>query len=405
MQGEEINFLPKELRPKKKLAKSSDKGVILSEPELIKKNKALKNDKQKQKKRTFGIFGFGKQNKDSKPTNNNLRDERDALLAGIIKQDDKKFVSPKAVKEKIKIARSEVLVKRQSLFEKLKINKSFFNKFLNFFAFKKGKKKMADKITSNDFNALLKKNEPRLTKLSDNKILTTNKVEKKAVNEELPKIQPIKSPSQPVVELKDSAFDSKNKPLVGTNLIRGQEFIFFNWSKAIKYNIVFALLSIITVVWVWGYFVFMNKKQDDYISPLEKNLIAREEKLQKLNAEVDGLTALRGKVAVIKGVFANHVYWTDFFTFLEKNTLPGVYYDDFEGDLSGEYHLLVIAKDFNTMVAQMKIWQNESKYINKSSVINIETASIQSNVAGNVEQLPVEKFWIDLSVKQEIFYK
>ncbi|MFA6106934.1 MAG: hypothetical protein WC745_04690 [Patescibacteria group bacterium] len=50
-----------------------------------------------------------------------------------------------------------------------------------------------------------------------------------------------------------------------------------------------------------------------------------------------------------------HIYFTNFFDFLEKNTLEDVFYSDFAGDNGGFYTLNAIARDFNNIARQVEI--------------------------------------------------
>ena len=88
---------------------------------------------------------------------------------------------------------------------------------------------------------------------------------------------------------------------------------------------------------------------------------------------------------------------------MENNTLPGIYYDKFEGELTGEYVLQAKARNFKDFRAQLKVWQEEQSYALSAktggAIIKKETQTI-----GEIKsEQEVISFEVNLKVKPEIF--
>ena len=62
----------------------------------------------------------------------------------------------------------------------------------------------------------------------------------------------------------------------------------------------------------------------------------------------------KDKINKFGSVFNNHIYWTNLFSYLERNTLADVYYSGLSGDVSGTYSLHSWVKDFRAISFQLK---------------------------------------------------
>jgi hypothetical protein len=95
----------------------------------------------------------------------------------------------------------------------------------------------------------------------------------------------------------------------------------------------------------------------------------------------------------------NHLYWSNFFSWLEKNTLSSVKYGGFSGDLSGLYTLGASAQSFADVSWQVK------NFLNDPLTRQVEVMSASATKGKNKGQSGIVNFDLVLQVKPEIFRK
>ncbi|MCK9578922.1 MAG: hypothetical protein M0Q92_00540 [Methanoregula sp.] len=190
--------------------------------------------------------------------------------------------------------------------------------------------------------------------------------------------------------------------ILKTNLISGQEWSFFDWSKIIKINITAIILAVLFVAGAWGLFSWLGA-QEAPLSDIETKIITQRQEKDNLTAAVERISSLRARVVVVKELLRSHVYWTKFFAYLENNTLPGVYYKEFEGDLSGEYVLPVQTSDYKTFGAQMKTWEEEKNYLVSASAVAAEMKKEKQSAESGAGEKETVSFEINLKVNPNIF--
>jgi hypothetical protein len=142
--------------------------------------------------------------------------------------------------------------------------------------------------------------------------------------------------------------------------------------------------------------------------------------------EAGNVLDFRGRLIVVNDLLSKHVYWSNFFSFLEKNTLPNVFYQDFSGDTSGEYLLKARTDSFDSMAKQIKVFRRAAEVIEVSSeggeMIKVEEKNKQEDKAKTEDQAVIESddqtkketktkvinqltFSIKIKVKPEVFLR
>jgi len=379
MSEKDINFLPKDMQPKKPVVTHKNDEVSFSEPDAF--NQITADDNRYVAKNKADKSSFSSSKKKNSQTGDFSRD-RQNILSNIKNKKSKNITYPPPAPVH-NIAKDSTPV--ASFF------KNFLAAALGGRTAKTGQAASARPVINSDGDLQTKDTQSSAVML---KHKTINMPSTGSPKFSLKKSTPASATEQ-VMPLSD------NRPLIGTNLIHGQEFVFFDWRKAITVNLLTVLLSAVIIIVVWGALEIFNKKQTDNIHPLQTNLAVKEQKINDLTAEVAKFSALRDKVIMVRDILKNHIYWTNFFNFLEENTLADVYYESFKGDLSGTYDLTGTAKDFSTLTAQMKLWQNEKKYTNQTTVSDMKNTYMTIGE----ESTQIVQFNINLNINKEVFYK
>ncbi len=208
---------------------------------------------------------------------------------------------------------------------------------------------------------------------------------------------------------KDAETENKKQwekaDILETNLIKGELASFFNWKKGILVLAVYSVLSALVVAGLYGGLLFWErqiKKEGNEYSSRIRDLDERV--IKPLEEEAKKILAEQEKIKLAEYVLRKHIYWTNFFKFLEDNTLTEVYYtSSFSGDINGEYVLPARAKDFKTILEQVSVMRANDN-VKKATVSG---GSVVSSAGGENEKDDVGgvNFKLDLSINPSIFTK
>jgi hypothetical protein len=110
-----------------------------------------------------------------------------------------------------------------------------------------------------------------------------------------------------------------------------------------------------------------------------------------------------------------HVSWSQLFTKLERYTLPEVYYKSLSADVNGTVTLSASAKDYETAIKQLYIYQQAPDFVGSATISGITFVGRSTAAsAAPLTELPTEtqtdlketvSFSITLSVIPGIFYQ
>lgn len=150
-----------------------------------------------------------------------------------------------------------------------------------------------------------------------------------------------------------------NPKILEVNLIREERGISFNWSKNLA--TMFLVFSVAAVVLAEIYFgLDWWQKQEIKKTELTVEEIARfDREISALNNQANEALKYQEKALALSSLLNNHVYWSNFLTWLEKNTLSSVQYEALSGDLSGAYTFAATAKTYADVSWQTKAFLND----------------------------------------------
>ncbi|PIS42024.1 MAG: hypothetical protein COT24_05710 [Candidatus Kerfeldbacteria bacterium CG08_land_8_20_14_0_20_40_16] len=157
-------------------------------------------------------------------------------------------------------------------------------------------------------------------------------------------------------------------------------------------------IVVILVGLSYGYMLYRQSNIQGKIEETIEKISSVEQKIAKYNDLKENISSLKKKIDSINQILDNHIYWSQFLTYLERYTLPDVYYTNLAGSTNGKVTLTARAIDPKTLADQYIVFQNAEDFID--SVV-IESA-VSEKKEGAEE---VVNFSISLTIKPEIFYK
>jgi len=188
----------------------------------------------------------------------------------------------------------------------------------------------------------------------------------------------------------------ENPDVLDIDLIKDEVPVIFDKKKNLYTLGAFAILSLFLVFEIY-FFLYSWERQE-----IRKKAVALQEEATRLDQEITFFkaqaapaTEFKNKINNASQVFNSHIYWTNLFSFLERNTLTDVYYSGFSGNTSGTYLLHSWAKDFRAVSYQLTTILKDTGHTAKAETSN-------AKVVGGDPSLGAT-FDLGLSIKPSIF--
>lgn len=164
--------------------------------------------------------------------------------------------------------------------------------------------------------------------------------------------------------------------LLETNLIKDEIEIKFDYRKDLK---AFALLFLLVFIIIAESYLFLNnwkdKKEKENSLYLGTEIARVKSDSATLEQSYQQALLFQKKLNLASNSLKEHVYWTNFFDFLEKNTLrKNMYYLNFSGDIYGQYLLPGLSNDVLALSFQTKTFSSQP-LVNSASVSDEEIIS------------------------------
>jgi hypothetical protein len=178
--------------------------------------------------------------------------------------------------------------------------------------------------------------------------------------------------------LKSSRNSEEKKSSLDISLISEETVIIPRLVRSRLLILVAFFIVILTVfIFVWLYV-------DWYFEKLRQGVIKAEREIELLEAQTrpllevrDEVTELEKRAARTENILNNHIYWTKFFSLLEKYTLAQIYFGDFRADTSGIITLEAVGEDLIAIAQQIVVFSEAKDFIKE-----VEASGIAQSTDG-----------------------
>lgn len=203
--------------------------------------------------------------------------------------------------------------------------------------------------------------------------------------------------------------------VVHTNLIREHRGMFLNWQSKILWLLLFVAIAGLASIAAYGFLLILEKDKISSSQGAFANLTGIVAQIQSEEVYAEEILTFNNKLLAVDYLLNNHIYWTNFYKFLEDNTINDVYYEKFSGDLSGKYILPAVAKDYRSISTELRVLQSVS-----DKVLGVDTGGAESANKGATPTTPVTttegssatttpntnvKFDLNLNLNRSVFIK
>ncbi len=215
----------------------------------------------------------------------------------------------------------------------------------------------------------------------------------------------------------------ESKTISQTNLVKDRAVVFIDWRHYLLSLLNSFLLALIILGMFYGYLLLLGERKMQEVRDNSQKLAELNKQIAGVEDNMDDVFSFQRKIKLVKVLISQHIYWTNFFAFLEKNTLPNVHYSSFNGSIDGRYKLKAQTDSFTSIANQLLILkQNPYVLTAKTNGGDIsydqvqpdnsqneagpqsENGASQESIMPPVSQSTVS-FDLELNIKPDIFFE
>lgn len=205
-----------------------------------------------------------------------------------------------------------------------------------------------------------------------------------------------KNPSHRTGDNKKDLFS--NPKILEVNLIKGEARVLFDWRKELLVLLVVFLIAGSLVAELYFGLDWWGREEMANAQLLSNQIDALNRDIAQIKGQTDAALTYQAKTTAVGQLLTNHIYWTKFLRWLEKDTLSSVKYAGFSGDLTGLYKLAASAPSYAEVSWQAKAFRDDPL------VVKVEVTSAGGASKDTKGQSGIS-FPLSLQVKPDIFKK
>lgn len=210
----------------------------------------------------------------------------------------------------------------------------------------------------------------------------------------------------------------KNPKILEVNLIKEEASLEFNWKKNGK-TLAFVLGVTFFIIFEIQYgLTWWQQDEELRLESIKAETQLVNKQVTEMRLQAKDALAYQEKTKLISPLLDNHVYWTNFFSWLEKNTLSTISYEAFDGGNDGVYSLSGTAGSYAEVSWQTKHLL-EAPFVKKVQILSASSGEgpsqedLQKQAEAASEGIIIEEpllppgvtFALELEIDPEIFKK
>jgi hypothetical protein len=166
---------------------------------------------------------------------------------------------------------------------------------------------------------------------------------------------------------------SQNPKVLEVNLIKNEMQITFDWSQHLGTLFFAVVVTALFVVEIYFGLNLWNDYEGERVLASENKCNQVSQDIRALKTESDQILAFKKRADAANSLIGNHIYWTNFLDWLEKNTLSTVTYDGISGKNDGLYNLTANANAFREVSWQTRAFMADPSVIS----VRVDEASLK----------------------------
>ena len=175
--------------------------------------------------------------------------------------------------------------------------------------------------------------------------------------------------------VKKKSDSSQNPKILEVNLIKNEMQVAFDWSHHLSTLFFAVMVTVLFVVEIYFGLNWWNDYEGERVLASETKFNEVSQDIRSLKTESDQILAFKKRVDAADSLIGNHIYWTNFLDWLEKNTLSTVTYAGISGKNDGIYDLTASANAFREVSWQTRAFMADPAVIS----VRVDKANLQKS--------------------------
>lgn len=198
----------------------------------------------------------------------------------------------------------------------------------------------------------------------------------------------------------------QNPKILEVNLIKGEVRIAFDWRRNISILIITLLVAGAFIAEIYFGLDLWAKQEEARAQVLADEITRLSAEIKDTRDKAEAALEYKDKSIEVSRLVDNHIYWSNFFDWLEKKTLSTVKFAGFEGTTDGIYTLQATAASYQDVSWQVRALLGEP-LVKRASVTEVSSAEEEVKTAEGeaASGRRAVSFSLELEVDPEIFKK
>lgn len=171
-----------------------------------------------------------------------------------------------------------------------------------------------------------------------------------------------------------------------------------NWQEKIFFASTVFIVLIIVISFAYSALVVWKKQMEKTLEEKNKQVISLNKEIKEVEDELAKKNSLNINIALVENMQKKHIYWTNFFKYLEGIINKNVVLNGFSGGVGGDYGLGAKTVSFKAIMDQLKVLNDD-----KDHVIEAKTTAGTIVPGGEGKEATVD-FSIAFKIKPDVFY-
>lgn len=188
-----------------------------------------------------------------------------------------------------------------------------------------------------------------------------------------------------------------NPKILDVNLIKDEIRVSFDWNKNLSIFFIILFITSLFAVEIYFGLSWWEDQEASRAQLLNESVAQINQEISDLKEQTSQALSYQDKTFAVNKLLENHIYWTDFLSWLERHTLSSVSFSGFSGDLSGIYTLDAKADTFADAS-----WQAKA-LLDDPATRKVEISSVDASFGDEEGAKKEVNFIINLELDPGIF--
>ncbi|HZJ42116.1 MAG TPA: hypothetical protein VFD51_03890 [Patescibacteria group bacterium] len=173
----------------------------------------------------------------------------------------------------------------------------------------------------------------------------------------------------------------KNPKILEVNLIKEEAQLDFDWRRNGKALIFVLGVTIFIILEIYFGLIWWKQDEEVRLEGIRAEITAVSRQSSQMRIDAKDALAYQEKTKLVGSLLDNHIYWTNFFSWIEKNTLSTVSFNGFSGSNNGDYSLSGVAGSYAEVSWQAK------QFLSAPFVRDVEISTASSQAGPSKQEL------------------